>query len=120
MTTDTQLKSQSAKSQDAATVQTARAGAGSWLQVILNLVLNPLLRVWRSIRSYLHDPLLRQALRRPRLAAFYYAFFDRSFDRELHSVLHGEAAHENQELPTSQEACASLYGETTTAWIRLS
>jgi len=48
--------------------------------------------------------LLRLALARPRFATLYYFFADRSFDREIHAVLHGKMAQHNRDHSAADEA----------------
>ena len=48
--------------------------------------------------------MLRLALARPRFATLYYFVADRSFDREIHAVLHGQMAHRDRSHTSAMEA----------------
>lgn len=61
-------------------------------------------RVSGGIRRRVEGRLLRLALERPRYAPLYYLVADRSFDREMHAVLHGRMAHRDQENSLANEA----------------
>ena len=61
-------------------------------------------RVAGTVARRLEGRLLRLALARPRFATLYYFVADRSFDREIHAVLHGQMAHRDRSHTSAAEA----------------
>lgn len=58
----------------------------------------------RAVASRLEVRLLHLALANPRFATLYYFVADRSFDREIHAVLHGQMAHRDRSHSSADEA----------------
>lgn len=61
-------------------------------------------RVAEAVAQRFESRLLRLALQRPRFATLYYFVADRSFDREIHAVLHGQMAHRDRSHTSAAEA----------------
>src|SRR5690625_7996575 len=64
-------------------------------------------RVAETGNRRIEEWLLRLAMARPRFATLYYFFADRSFDREIHAVLHGKMAHHNRDHLATDDAATS-------------